>query len=61
MTIMDELESGQEYFKFEKDPHKDLKEHNSQYSETYIHNRYYVQKQLKPFLSDEYNKGKCTQ
>ena len=57
--IRNEDESGQEYFKFEDDPHKEMKDQIAQYSENYTKDRYYVYHQTKEFLFNDYNKGKC--
>jgi hypothetical protein len=52
ITVKDEEEIGQEYFKFEVDPHEHLKSANAQYSENYIADRYYIQKNNREFMSD---------
>ncbi|CAI2383616.1 unnamed protein product [Moneuplotes crassus] len=57
MLLKDETESGQEYFKFENDPHSHLRDQISQYSENYVRDRYFFQKNNKPFLLDAYKTG----
>lgn len=52
VSVQDEQETGQEYFMYEKDPHVDLKEMNSKYSDNYYRDRYYVHSMNKEFLKN---------
>lgn len=57
IMVKDETESGKEYFKFENDPHSEIKEQNAKFSENYYRDRYFVQNLNKEFLT---NKGRLT-